>query len=275
MDDPDDFDYLLKLCGDLEESAWYFGAELIASPFSPKHIHAADARFLSLEQEENDHQHHLALEVEHQPIEERDAKAVIISAAKARMAEIDIELLSRRKVVEEREAIIFRDSSHLQKAEHRLVLALSELKRIREAEIAPLGLASVSSALETYTTGAPRYGAPSSPIGRRPAQLRRGSDRSIGPMQKHGDDELAPHTSTPIISSGVNPVQAMKSKAQFETHHGSLIASLHSKIFQQQIKQRLMASLVLITRSPKSRPASATSTNPVSHDATMEDGFRI
>ncbi|KAL5979414.1 hypothetical protein ACLOJK_019313 [Asimina triloba] len=43
-----------------------------------------------------------------------------------------------------------------------------------------------------YTTGAPRYGAPSSLRDRYPTQLRRGSDRPIGPIQMNGDSVFIP-----------------------------------------------------------------------------------
>ncbi|KAL6000467.1 hypothetical protein ACLOJK_024166, partial [Asimina triloba] len=99
---------------------------------------------------EDERQHHLSLEAENQLIEECDAKITILNAAKARVAEIDVELPSHKKAVEERGAILFRNSAHLQEAEHDLVLTLSDLKRIREAEIAPLGLTSISNALETF-----------------------------------------------------------------------------------------------------------------------------
>ncbi|KAL6000318.1 hypothetical protein ACLOJK_024013 [Asimina triloba] len=46
--------------------------------------------------------------------------------------------------------------------------------------------------MHVYTTGAPRYGAPSSPRDCRLTQLRRGSDRPIGPIQTNGDSVFIP-----------------------------------------------------------------------------------
>ncbi|KAL5979028.1 hypothetical protein ACLOJK_018925 [Asimina triloba] len=46
--------------------------------------------------------------------------------------------------------------------------------------------------MHVYTTGAPRYGAPSSPRDCHPTQLRRGSDRPIGPIQTNGDSVFIP-----------------------------------------------------------------------------------
>ncbi|KAL5985034.1 hypothetical protein ACLOJK_038871 [Asimina triloba] len=58
---------------------------------------------------EDEHQHHFGLEAENLLVKEHDAKAAIISIAKARMAKIDAELPSCKKIVEEREAIMIRD----------------------------------------------------------------------------------------------------------------------------------------------------------------------
>ncbi|KAL6013683.1 hypothetical protein ACLOJK_004181 [Asimina triloba] len=52
-------------------------------------------------------------EAERRLVERCDAEAAIISAAKARMAEINVELMSCRKVVEECHAIMDRNESHL------------------------------------------------------------------------------------------------------------------------------------------------------------------
>ncbi|KAL5978921.1 hypothetical protein ACLOJK_018816 [Asimina triloba] len=64
------------------------------------------------------------------------------------MAAIEAKLLASRKVMEEREATIIRDSSLLKEIERHLVSALSDLKKIEETEVALPSLASVSSALE-------------------------------------------------------------------------------------------------------------------------------
>ncbi|KAL5977661.1 hypothetical protein ACLOJK_039189 [Asimina triloba] len=74
-----------------------------------------------------------AFEVEKQLHKEHDAEVAIINAA--------------RKVVEEREAIMIKDSSHLREMKSCLISALSDVRSIEEAEITPPCLALVSSAL--------------------------------------------------------------------------------------------------------------------------------
>ncbi|KAL6002549.1 hypothetical protein ACLOJK_034482 [Asimina triloba] len=114
MERLDDLDYLLNLCGDLEQSLRCFSVEW--------YMHASKARFLGLQQEasqliasmeEDECQQHFALEAENRLVKEPDTKVVILSATKARVAKIDVELPSYRKVVEELEAIMIRDSSCL------------------------------------------------------------------------------------------------------------------------------------------------------------------
>ncbi|KAL5980205.1 hypothetical protein ACLOJK_036672 [Asimina triloba] len=118
VEDPDDFDYLLKLCGNLKQSLRYFSEEL-----------------------EHEHQHHLASEIENQLVEECEAEVAIISVAKTRIAGIDAKLLACRKAMEERKESIIRDPSLLWEMERRLVSALSDLKKIKEAEVSPPSLA--------------------------------------------------------------------------------------------------------------------------------------
>ncbi|KAL5977749.1 hypothetical protein ACLOJK_036757, partial [Asimina triloba] len=67
--------------------------------------------------QDDEHQHHLALKAVNHLVEECVAKATIISAPKARMAKIDVELPSPRKLAKEREEIMIRDSSRLREVE--------------------------------------------------------------------------------------------------------------------------------------------------------------
>ncbi|KAL5986258.1 hypothetical protein ACLOJK_014591, partial [Asimina triloba] len=112
MEDPDDFDYLLKLYSNLEQSSRYLGAEL------------------------------------NQLVEEHGAEVAIITSANACMEGINAKLLACKKAMEEQKASIISDSSLLQETERHLVLTLLDLKKIEEVKVAPPSLASVWSALE-------------------------------------------------------------------------------------------------------------------------------
>ncbi|KAL5994291.1 hypothetical protein ACLOJK_035163, partial [Asimina triloba] len=92
---------------------------------------------LVVSMEEDECQHLFALEAEKRLFKECDAEVAIIDAAKARMAKIDTGLVSYKKVVEEREAIMKRNSLCLREVELRLVSSLSYVTSIEEAELAP------------------------------------------------------------------------------------------------------------------------------------------
>ncbi|KAL5980253.1 hypothetical protein ACLOJK_036720 [Asimina triloba] len=136
-----------------------FQSRCITLPFAPEYVHAVHIRFLNKERqvrqlnasvEGDGRQYHLALEARNQQIEERNAKVALINPAKTRLAKIDAKLPSLQKLVEEQGVALLMDSGCIKKVEHDLLSALSEMKRIKEAEIAPLGLALILSALEMF-----------------------------------------------------------------------------------------------------------------------------
>ncbi|KAL6001128.1 hypothetical protein ACLOJK_006855 [Asimina triloba] len=79
-----------------------------------------------------------------------EAKVALIDALRADLAEVDVELPSLQKAMEERGAALLMDLGCLKKVEHDLLPTLSEVRRIKEAKVAPSILASISSALEMF-----------------------------------------------------------------------------------------------------------------------------